>query len=168
MMMLPLPAPYRNRGSQHTMFPLHSMRPEKIQPDAANLIGRFVQRVELRQDGIRLTLSLAPLVVTEVDSGGLTITRDIPMRMKRRGMEMRPIIAGNGPVRVGQTLLRTIIRTHKWFNDLVSGRVHNMAEIASREGVDKSVDFPGNKSGFSRPRHYGEYHRGAAACSSQR
>ncbi len=114
------------------------MRPEKIQPDAANLIGRFVQRVELRQDGIRLTLSLAPLVVTEVDSGGLTITRDIPMRMKRRGMEMRPIIAGNGPVRVGQTLLRTIIRTHKWFNDLVSGRVHNMAEIASREGVDKS------------------------------
>jgi hypothetical protein len=68
----------------------------------------------------------------------LTIIRDIPMRMKRRGIEMRLIINGTGPVRVDQPLLKTIVRAHKWFNDLVSGRVHNMAEIASMEGVDKS------------------------------
>ena len=51
---------------------------------------------------------------------------------------MRLIIGGTGPARVDQTLLKTIVRAHKWFNDLVSGRVHNMAEIASKEGVDKS------------------------------
>ena len=66
------------------------------------------------------------------------IIRDIPMQMKRRGMEMRLIIGGTGPARVDQTLLKTIVRAHKWFNDLVSGRVRNMAEIASQEGVDKS------------------------------
>jgi hypothetical protein len=74
-------------------------------------------------------------MVPEVD---LTIIRDIPMRMKRRGIEMRLIINGAGPVRVDQTLLKTIVRAHKWFNDLATGRMKNMAEIASREGVDKS------------------------------
>jgi DNA invertase Pin-like site-specific DNA recombinase len=111
---------------------------EKIQPDTADLINRFIQRVELRQDTIRLTLSLAPLVVPEMDSNAVTIIRDIPMRLKRRGMEMRLIIGGAGPSRVDQTLLKTIVRAHKWFNDLASGRVHNMAEIASQEGVDNS------------------------------
>jgi hypothetical protein len=110
----------------------------KIQLNTADLIDRFIQRVELRQDGIRLTLSLASLVAPETDSKAVTIIRDIPMQMKRRGMEMRLIIGGAGPARVDQTLLKTIVRAHKWFNDLVSGQVHNMAEIALREGVDKS------------------------------
>jgi hypothetical protein len=39
---------------------------------------------------------------------------------------------------VDQALLKTIVRAHKWFNDLVSGRVNNFAEIASQEGIDKS------------------------------
>jgi site-specific DNA recombinase len=58
--------------------------------------------------------------------------------MKRRGIEMRLIVNGKGPARVDQTLLKTIVRAHKWFNDLVLGRVHSMAEIASREGVNES------------------------------
>jgi len=108
---------------------------KKIQQDSIGLINRFVQRVELRQDGITLTLSLVSLIASEVD---LTIIRDIPMRMKRRGIEMRLIIKGTGPARVDQTLLKTIVRAHKWFNDLATGKVKNMAEIASREGVDRS------------------------------
>jgi len=94
--------------------------------------------VELRQDGIRPTLSLASLVVPEVDSKAVTIVRDIPMQMKRRGVGMRLIIGDTGPARMDRALLKTIVRAHKWFNELVSGRVHSMAEIASREGVDKS------------------------------
>jgi DNA invertase Pin-like site-specific DNA recombinase len=110
----------------------------KIQPDNEDLIDRFVKCVALRKDGIRLTLSLAALVVWEMDSNAGTIIRDIPIQMKRRGVEMRLIIGGAGPARVDQTLLKTIVRANKWFNDLASGRVHNMAEIASQEGVDKS------------------------------
>jgi len=108
---------------------------KKIQQDSTGLINRFIQRVDLRQDGIRLTLSLASLLSPEVD---LNIILDVPMRMKRRGIEMRLIINGTGPVRVDQTLLKTIVCAHKWFNDLATGRVKNMAEITSREGVDKS------------------------------
>jgi site-specific DNA recombinase len=110
----------------------------KIQPDTAGLIDRFVQRVELSQDGIRLTLSLSSLVALEMDCKAVTMFHDIPMQMKRRGFEMRLVIGGAGPARVDQTLQKTIARAHRWFNDLVTGRVHNMAEIASREGVDKS------------------------------
>jgi hypothetical protein len=108
---------------------------KKIQQDSTGLINRFIQRVDLRQDGIRLTLSLASLLSPEVD---LNIIRDVPLRMKRRGIEMRLIINGSSPVRVDQTLLKTIVCAHKWFNDLATGRVKNMAEITSREGVDKS------------------------------
>jgi DNA invertase Pin-like site-specific DNA recombinase len=120
-------------ATHHIPAALNAAR--KIQQDSTGLINRFVQRVELQKSRIRLKLSLASLMVPEVD---LTIIRDIPMRMKRRGIEMRLIINGAGPVRVDQTLLKTIVRAHKWFNDLATGRMKNMAEIASREGVDKS------------------------------
>ena len=96
----------------------------KIKPDATDIIDRFIQRVELRQDGIRLTLSLASLVVPEMDANAVIIIRDIPMQMKRRGVEMRLIIGGTGPARVDQTLLKTIVRAHKWFNELVSDKTH--------------------------------------------
>ena len=84
------------------------------------------------------SLSLASLMVREVKDDPVIIIRDIPMKMKRRGIEMRLIINGTGPVRVDQTLLKTIVRAYKWFNDLATGKVKNMTEIASREGVDRS------------------------------
>ncbi|MBN1546459.1 MAG: recombinase family protein [Syntrophaceae bacterium] len=103
--------------------------------DEADIISRFVQRVELSKEGIHLTLSLASLLI---DSKDVTITHYIPMKMRRRGVEMRLILNGAKPVRVDQLLLKTIVRAHQWFNDLVSGRVKNMSEIVSREGLDKS------------------------------
>ena len=111
---------------------------KKIQFESTDLIDRFVQRVELSQSGIRLTLSLASLMAPEMESNTVTIVRDIPMKMKRRGVEMRLIVGGAIQAKVDQKLLNTIVRAHKWFNDLVSGRVRNMAEIALQEGIDKS------------------------------
>jgi hypothetical protein len=73
-----------------------------------------------------------------MDSNAVTINHDISMQMKRRGAEMRLIVGGTGPARMDQALLKTIVRAHKWFNDFVSGRVNNFAEIASQEGIDKS------------------------------
>ena len=107
---------------------------------AANIDGnialeKFVDRVELKPDGICLTLSLAALIPA-VDTK-IKITRDIPMIMKRRGVEMRMIIGGS-PARLDSKLIKTIVCAHKWFNELASGQVKNVAEIASREGADKS------------------------------
>lgn len=105
-----------------------------------DLIDRFVQRVELQQNGIRLTLSLASLLVPEESAvmDSVTIVRDIPMNIKRRGIEMKLVIGHTSPTRVDPTLLRTLVRAHRWFHDLVSGKVNNMAEIALKEGVDRS------------------------------
>jgi site-specific DNA recombinase len=72
-----------------------------------------------------------------MDSNAVII-RDIPMQMKRRGIEMRLVIGDTGPARVDRALLKTVVLAHKWFNDLISGRAPNKAEIASQEGVDHS------------------------------
>jgi hypothetical protein len=111
---------------------------KEVQSKTSALIDRFIQRVELRQDGLRLTMSLGSIVASEGVDHALTISRDIPMQMKRRGIEMRLVIGGERPGRVDQSLLKTIIRAHKWFNDLVAGRAKNMTEIALQEGVDRS------------------------------
>jgi len=103
----------------------------KIKPDSAGIIDRFIQRVEMRQDGIRIILSLAILIASETNANTITVTRDIPMQLKRRGVEMRLVIGGAGPARIDQTLLKTIIRSHKWFNELISGQAQSIAEIAS-------------------------------------
>jgi len=111
---------------------------KNIQADDACLIERLVQRVELREDGISLTLSLAPLAPTDANTLSVTITHDIPMQMKRRGIEMRLVIDGCGPATMDQTLIKTTRRAHRWFQELLSGKVKRMSEIAAREGVDKS------------------------------
>ena len=81
---------------------------------------------------------MVSLLPPDGDANDVTIIRDIPMQMKRRGAEMRLIIGGAGPARVDQALMKTIVRAHKWFNDLVSGRAHDFTEIASQAGIDKS------------------------------
>jgi site-specific DNA recombinase len=50
---------------------------KEIQPNTTDLIDRFVQRAELSRDGIRFTLSLAPLL-TEIDKV-ISIVHDIPI-----------------------------------------------------------------------------------------
>ncbi|MGV8078771.1 MAG: recombinase family protein [Syntrophales bacterium] len=111
---------------------------KEMQSDQSALIDRCIERIELRQDGLRLTMSLGALVASDRDKDEATIVRDIPMQMKRRGIEMRLVIGGDRPGRVDQSLLKTIIRANKWFNDLVSGRAKKMTEIAMREGVNRS------------------------------
>ena len=105
------------------------------QISATDINDQFIQQVELRPDGMCITLSLAPLMET---LSKVTITRDIPMQMQRRGIEMRLMIGGQGPARIDQGLVKTIARAHQWFNELVTGQVQNMAEIALREGTDRS------------------------------
>ena len=99
------------------------------------MIDKFVQRVEVQQDGITLTLTPNPLVPTHPTN--ITMTRSVSMQMKRRGVEMR-LVVGSGIARVDQALIKSIARAHKWYHDLISGRAHNMADIASKEGLDRS------------------------------
>ena len=87
---------------------LHAAK--NIQADDAWMIERFVQRVELREDGIRLALSLASLTPADTKALAVTITHDMPMQMKRRGIEMRLVIGNHSPARMDQTLINTVAR----------------------------------------------------------
>jgi hypothetical protein len=68
-----------------------------------------------------------------------TLTRQIPLRVRRRGIEMRLVIGGGSgsAPRIDSTILKATARARRWFHDLVSGRAASMVEIGKREGVGK-------------------------------
>jgi site-specific DNA recombinase len=103
--------------------------------DASILITQFIQRVELQQNEMRLVLSLSSLL--PANHSPITLTRDVPLKMKRRGVEMRMIIGDTTPTKVDPILIRTLARAHAWYDDFVSGRVTTLAEIATRHNIDK-------------------------------
>ena len=109
-------------------------------PDNGDAIVNLIERVDLRMDGICLRLSLASLVPVgaSTSSDTITTTRDVPMRMKRRGVEMRLVIEGGTTSKTDPILIKTIARAHGWFEELQSGQIKNLTEIASREGIDNA------------------------------
>jgi hypothetical protein len=108
--------------------------------DAARSI---VERVELKRDGMQITLNLRALLPTELVSDGgasLRMTRVVHMQMKRRGVETRLVIPEEA-VAVSLSdpaLLRALSRGYQWFGELASGRTTSTRQIAAREGLSDS------------------------------
>jgi DNA invertase Pin-like site-specific DNA recombinase len=107
--------------------------------DARACLVELIDRVELRDDGIAVTLGVqVPCSRAGVRTIGLLkLSRVLPMKMKRRGVEARVIIAsGERATRqVDPALLKAVARGRAWFDELASGRVPSFGEIAQREGV---------------------------------
>ena len=106
--------------------------------EAGAALNALVDGVELKQDGIQVSIKL-PI---PSDEGGdaatpneLALARFVPLRMKRRGVEMRLIIDGDATpaARIDPPLLKAIARAYRWSDDLVSGRMRSIGEIAKRE-----------------------------------
>jgi site-specific DNA recombinase len=104
--------------------------------DIPDTIDRFVERVELHPEGLKLTLSLASLFSSKDTPS--KITRNIPMQIKRRGVEMRLVIGNHAPARIDARLVKALRRAHQWFGELTSGQVKTLKDIVDREGIDKS------------------------------
>lgn len=92
----------------------------------------LVERVDLGTGEIVIRLSLAPLT----GETATTILHTVPVRLRRRGVEMRLVLegAGNGNARPDPALVKAVVRAHKWFDDLVSGRATSLKAIARAEG----------------------------------
>jgi site-specific DNA recombinase len=114
----------------------------RLETEAASALRSLVERAELYHDGIRL------LVRMPLDSSGkpaanapthLLLARQIPLRVRRRGIEMRLVIGtdSSSSPRVDSTILKAVARAHRWFHDLVTARSASMVEIGQREGVGK-------------------------------
>jgi site-specific DNA recombinase len=112
----------------------------RLQSEQDIALSTLTDRVDLDQDGMRLSLKL-PLSNAESGARGasshLSIKRRVPMQLRRRGVELRLVINGGARAscKTDPSLLRAVARAHCWFDDLVSGR--SMVEIATRDGVGK-------------------------------
>jgi len=111
------------------------------EPDAAACLVGLLGRVELRGDGISVTLGIEiPCSRAGVRTSSiLNLSRFVPLKMKRRGVETRIIIgAGDDPPRkVDPALLKALARSRAWFEELASGRVRSLADIARRENITR-------------------------------
>jgi hypothetical protein len=68
--------------------------------DEGDLLKTIIDRVELRPNGLRMILSLAPLTPAAAPPNrlqGCVFTRDFRLRIKRRGVEMRFAIDAPDP-----------------------------------------------------------------------
>jgi len=95
-------------------------------------IAQLIERVKLSQDGMNIKLSLATLL-----NAPITISRNIPMQMKRRGVEMRLVIGDTSSPKIDATLIRTIARAKIWVDELISGKEKSVATIAAHAGVSE-------------------------------
>jgi len=94
----------------------------------------LVERVDLGTDAVAIHVSLAPLIRDYC----ITILHTVPVRLRRRGVEMRLVLPGQGnggrTAKPDAALIKAVLRAHKWFDDLVSGRAASLKAIAQAEG----------------------------------
>ena len=102
------------------------------QPDEE--LDSFLQRASVKIDGIEVVLSLAPLLPQH----NVHITRTMPMQIQRRGNEMRLAIQNAADSPADETMIKSIARAHVWAEEIMSGSVAAMTDIAIREKVSDS------------------------------
>jgi site-specific DNA recombinase len=107
--------------------------------DAAACLAEVIDRAELRDDGISVTLRIqVPCSRAGVRTNSiLNLSRFLPLRMKRRGVETRIIMTEGEdlPRKVDPALLKALARAKVWFEELASGRVRSLTDIARREKI---------------------------------
>jgi site-specific DNA recombinase len=108
--------------------------------DAALTLGEIIERVQLSRESLHLSLKLplAPPEPSDVRGPvSLMLSRLEPMQMKRRGVEMRIVLEGeSNPVPVDLPLLKAVARAKRWADELVSGKLRSVSDLARREGMD--------------------------------
>ena len=105
------------------------------------LLKDVVNQIQLESGSMRLTMDLQSLVDSHREPNRpLLIERLVPIEMKRRGVEMRLVLRSDANVaaNVDPVLVKVVAKAHVWFDDLATGAVANIKELAAREGVSSS------------------------------
>jgi hypothetical protein len=111
---------------------------ERLQLEQDNALSSLIDRVDLGQDDLRLSIKLPLSNIGAPDgSSHLSLKRHVPTQIRRRGVELRLVVNGGARAscKTDQSLLRAVARAHCWFDDLVNGR--SMVAIAKGNGVGK-------------------------------
>jgi DNA invertase Pin-like site-specific DNA recombinase len=130
---------------------------ERLRSDMerSTALVELVEKAILTDEGIRLGLKIP---VPCCRPGGaplrkvLHLFRFVPLKVKRRGVEMRLIInGGDEPRKPDPALLKAFARARGWFEELASGRARSLVEIARREGLAKRYVTRLTKLAFVSP-----------------
>jgi hypothetical protein len=141
----------------NTVFALAAEWSERLQSERerSTALVELVETVILTDEGIRLGLKI-PVACS--GPGGaplrkmLRLVRFVPLKVKRRGVEMRLIInGGDEPRKPDPALLKAFARARRWFDELASGQVRSLVEIARREGLAKRYVTRLTKLAFVSP-----------------
>jgi site-specific DNA recombinase len=121
--------------------------------EAQGTLGELIKQVQLTQSGLRVTINLPVVRVGPEPRGMVGLSHFVPMKMRRRGVELRLILDGHihQPPQVDPALLKALARAHLWFGELACGRVASLAEIARREGLRKRYVARLTKLAFVAP-----------------
>ena len=117
---------------------VHEARVSELLEEVQRWSGKpleVVQRVDLGAEEMTLHVDLSRFLGDE----DAVVRHVIPARIRRRGVEMRLVLhganKGSGDDRVDPALVKAMVRGRQWFEDLASGRVRSLLEIAEDEGV---------------------------------
>jgi site-specific DNA recombinase len=108
--------------------------------EQTSAIGALEDRVELKSDGIRVSIKL-PVAGAEKSRAQLpdqvAIARSFPMQLKRRRVELRLIVGDHNRSAdvVDLSLLKAVAQAHRWFDEISTGKARSLVAIAAREGL---------------------------------
>jgi DNA invertase Pin-like site-specific DNA recombinase len=127
-----------------------------LRSNDTSLLSKIIERVDLSRGGVKLALKLPLLSAEGPDAGNpghVSLSKFVPVEMKRRGVETKMVFQGDDTPRpVNLPLLRAVARARKWSDDLLSGRVRSVDEVAKREGLDPRSAHRLMRLGFLSPR----------------
>ncbi len=123
--------------------------------EAPGAIGELIASVHLTDKGILIAL-MVPIPSSSEEQPSTSVLRlshFVPMKVKRRGVEMRIVIDGQlqAPQQLDPALLKALARARCWFEEVASGRVQSLVEIARREGLPKRYVTRLTKLAFVSP-----------------
>jgi hypothetical protein len=108
--------------------------------ERANALASLIERADVSENGIRVSVRV-PLEESSQSSDAassfLHIRRQMPIELRRRGVEMRLVIGGDADLKVDSAILKMVARSNQWLVELLSGRSRSLAEIAGRAGLGK-------------------------------
>jgi DNA invertase Pin-like site-specific DNA recombinase len=124
--------------------------------ESAAALVEVIEKVQLTAEGFRIVLKISiPCGSTAGHAGAkiLRVSRFVPMKLKRRGVELRIILGGKDEIRrkVDPALLKAIARARRWFEEVASGHVPSLAAIARREHLAKRYVARLTKLAFITP-----------------
>ena len=101
----------------------------------------LVERIQITPDLLKLDLrreAFAKISNSVSDKMEQLIQIEVPLQMKRRGVETKLIIGGQRSGKADPEILQTIANARHWYEALKTGAFKSIGEIAKRNHMNKS------------------------------